>query len=123
MSLDGTGVTNLIIPQGNNRAWQVSVEWVIICTVLGTGTSGSLAVGRIHAGLDAFYFKRVNGVSSISAITNSHSKNDAGMASSRVNYSVGGSNDLLLTLEAPTTAGTASSFRANAVIRLTELAW
>jgi len=123
MSLDGTGVTNLIIPQGNNRAWQVSVEWVIICTVLGTGTSGSLAVGRIHAGLDAFYFKRVNGVSSISAITNAHSKNDAGMASSRVNYSVGGSNDLLLTLEAPTTAGTASSFRANAVIRLTELAW
>jgi hypothetical protein len=123
MSLDGTGVTNLIIPQGNNRAWQVLVEWVIVCTNLGTGTSGGLAVGNIHAGADAYYFKRVGGVASISAITNLHSKNDSGMSNARVNYSVGGSNDLLLTLEAPNSAGTASTFRANAVVRLTELAW
>ena len=93
MSLDGTGVTGLIIPDGNNRSWNVTVEWVIVCTILGTGTSGSLAVGGTHTGTDTFYFIRVGGTSSISAITNVSSHNTSGMASSDVTITVGASQE------------------------------
>jgi hypothetical protein len=123
MSLDGTGVTGLIIPDGNNRSWNVTVEWVIVCTVLGTGTSGSLAVGGTHTGTDTFYFIRVGGTSSISAITNVSSHNTAGMASSDVTITVGASQELQLTLVAPSTAGTGSTFRAVANVRVVEVAW
>jgi hypothetical protein len=123
MSLDGTGVTGLIIPDGNNRSWNVTVEWVIVCTVLGTGTSGSLAVGGTHTGTDTFYFVRVGGTSSISAITNVSSHNTSGMASSDVTITVGASQELQLTLVAPTTAGTGSTFRAVANVRIVEVAW
>lgn len=45
------------------------------------------------------------------------------MASSSITYSIGGSNDLLLTLTAPSTAGTGSTFRAVAKLDLVEVAW
>jgi hypothetical protein len=123
MSTDGTGVTGLILPDGNNRSWNVCVEWVIVCTVLGTGTSGSLAVGGTHTGTDTFYFIRVGGTSSISTITNVSSHNTSGMASSDVTITVGASQELQLTLVAPSTAGTGSTFRAVANVRVVEVAW
>jgi len=123
MSLDGTGVTGLIIPDGNNRTWLVYVDWVIVCTVLGTGTSGSLAVGNSRVGTDSFLFKIVGGTSSISGITNIANHNDAGMASANITEAVGASQELQLTLVAPSSAGTASTFRAVANVRIVELAW
>jgi hypothetical protein len=123
LSLDGTGITNLIIPNGNNRGWNVYVDWLIAVTALGSGTSGGLAVGAVHQTTRAFFFKKVGGVASISSPTNVSSHNDSGMASSDILNTVGGSNDLLLTLVAPTTAGTGTTFRAVANIRLVEIAW
>ena len=123
MSLDGTGTTNLIIPLGNNRGWNVYVDWILVVTSLGSGTSGGLAVGAIHDGTDAFFFKRVGGVASISTQTNIASHNDAGMASSNVAFSVGASNNLRLQMNAPSTAGTDTTFRGVANIRFVEVAW
>jgi len=123
MSLDGTGTTNLIIPLGNNRGWNVYVDWILVVTSLGSGTSGGLAVGAIHDGTDAFFFKRVGGVASISSQTNIASHNDAGMASSNVAFSVGASNNLRLQMNAPSTAGTGTTFRGVANIRFVEVAW
>ena len=123
LSLDGTGTTGLIIPNGNNRSWNVFVDWVIVCTVLGTGTSGGLAVGGTHTGTDAFYFIRVGGTSSISAQTNLASHNTSGMASSNITFAVGAAQDLQITLVAPSSAGTASTFRAVVNVRLVEVAW
>jgi hypothetical protein len=123
MSLDGTGTTNLLIPNGNNRAWSVNVLWTIVVTVLGTGTTGGLAVGAVSSGTDTFQFKKVGGVASISSVTSSGNHNDAGMASANILYSVGGSNDLLVQVHAPSTAGTATTFRSTAALRITEISW
>jgi hypothetical protein len=123
MSLDGTGTTNLLIPNGNNRGWGVYVDWIIVVTALGTGTSGGLVVGAMHNGTDAFLFKKVGGVASISAQTNIASHNDTGMASSNMAFAVGGSANLQITMNAPSTAGTGSTLRGVANVRLVEVAW
>ena len=123
MSLDGSGTGYLLELRGNNRAWNVQVNWVIVLTNLGSGTGGGLAVGAVHTGTDAFFFKKVGGVGSISAQTNISSHNDSGMASSNVTYSVGAIPDLRLTMVAPSTAGTGTTFRAVASVKLTEVAW
>jgi hypothetical protein len=99
------------------------VDWIIVCTALGTGTGGSLAVGNVHSGTDGFFFKVVGGVGSISSSSNIAQRNDAGMSSANVTYSVGGSNNLQITLVAPSTAGTGSTFRSVANVRLVEVAW
>jgi hypothetical protein len=123
ISLDGTGITNLIIPLGNNRGWGVYVDWIIVITELGSGTSGGLAVGAIHNGTDSFFFKKVGGTASISTQTNIASHNDAGMSSSNMSFSVGASNNLRIQMNAPSTAGTGSKLRGVANIRLVEVAW
>ena len=123
MSLDGTGITNLLIPAGNNRAWNVSISTVMVVTILGTGTSGSLAKGAIAVFNDSFFFKVSNGVASISSITNSANKNDAGMASANITFAVGGSGQLSMIMNAPSTAGTGTTLRATSIVRMVELAW
>ena len=123
MSLDGTGTTNLLIPNGNNRGWSVYVDWLIVVTALGTGTSGGLVVGAMHNGTDSFFFKRVGGTASISAQTNIASHSDTGMSTSNMLFAVGGSNNLQITMNAPGTAGTGSTLRGMANVRLVEVAW
>jgi hypothetical protein len=123
LSLDGTGVTNLIALDGNNRAWAITVEWVLVCTVLGTGTSGGLGVGDVHTGTDAFMVDKVSGTTTISTITSIVNKNTGGIGSADVTYAVGTGNTLQVTMVAPTNAGTASTFRTTATIRVSETAW
>ena len=119
LSLDGTGTTNLVIPYGNNRAWNVTVEYVGVCTVAGSGTT---AVGDVVTGTDKFRFKRVGGTSTIGLVTNIELTQDATMTSAVCSYAVGGSNDLQITFAAPTTAN-ATTFRVVAKVSLVEVAW
>ena len=119
LSLDGTGTTNLIIPDGNNRAWNVTVEYIGVCTAAGSGTT---AVGDVVTGTDKFRFKRVGGTSTIGSVTNIELTQDATMTSAECTYTVGGSNDLQISFAAPTTAN-ATTFRVVAKVSLVEVAW
>jgi hypothetical protein len=119
LSLDGTGTTNLIIPDGNNRAWNVTVEYIGVCTAAGSGTT---AVGDVVTGTDKFRFKRVSGTSTIGSVTNIELTQDATMTSAECTYAVGGSNDLQITFAAPTTANS-TTFRVVAKVSLVEVAW
>jgi len=123
MTLDGSGTTRFLELRGNNRAWNVQVNWVIVLTILGSGTGGGLAVGAVKSGSDSFFFKKVGGVGSVSAQSNLASHNDSGMASANITYSVGAIPDLRLTMVAPSTAGTGTTFRAVASVKLVEVAW
>lgn len=107
------------IPLGNNRAWNVTVEYVAVCTVQGSGTT---VVGDVVTGTDKFRFKRVGGTSTIGAVTNIELTRDATMTASNCTYAVGGSNNLQITFVAPTTAN-ATTFRVVAKVSLVEVAW
>ena len=119
LSLDGTGVTNLITPYGNNRAWNVVVNTITVCTVVSGGT---LTVGDAHAGEYKFLFKRVGGTSTISPITTSSEVADTSMATASFSFSAGTSQQMAITFNSPNTANN-STFRAVAKVALTEVAW
>jgi hypothetical protein len=119
LSLDGTGTANLIIPNGNNRAWNVVVNTITVCTVVSGGT---LTVGDAHAGEYKFLFKRVGGTSTISPITTSSEVADTSMATASYSFSAGTSQQMAITFNAPNTANN-STFRAVAKVALTEVAW
>jgi hypothetical protein len=119
LSLDGTGVTNLITPYGNNRAWNVVVNTITVCTVVSGGT---LTVGDAHSGEYKFLFKRVGGTSTISPITTSSEVADTSMGTASYTFSAGTSQQLAIVFNAPTTANN-STFRAVAKVALTEVAW
>ena len=119
LSLDGSGTANLIIPNGNNRAWNVVVNTITVCTVVSGGT---LTVGDAHAGEYKFLFKRVGGTSTISPITTSSEVADTSMATASFSFSAGTSQQMAITFNSPNTANN-STFRAVAKVALTEVAW
>jgi hypothetical protein len=119
LSLDGSGTANLIIPNGNNRAWNVVVNTITVCTVVSGGT---LTVGDAHSGEYKFLFKRVGGTSTISPITTSSEVADTSMGTASYTFSAGTSQQLAIVFNAPTTANN-STFRAVAKVALTEVAW
>jgi len=123
LSLDGTGTTNLIIPDGNNRAWNVTVKWVAIVTAA-NGAAGIID-GDSIASTEQLLFKKVAGTSSVvgSASTlSTHS--DASMAGCSMAYTAGASQELALTFTGPTfAAGGPVDCRIVAKVELTEVAW
>jgi hypothetical protein len=119
LSLDGSGTANLIIPNGNNRAWNVVVNTITVCTVVSGGT---LTVGDAHSGEYKFLFKRVGGTSTISPITTSSEVADTSMATASYSFSAGTSQQMSIRFNAPNTANN-STFRAVAKVALTEVAW
>jgi len=122
--LDGTGTTNLIIPTGVNRVWNVVSSWVAV--VIGTsGTTTGVNVGDVITQCNLFAFKKIGGTSSIvGSVTNVATHNDAGMASASMGYSAGASQELALTFTAPTFAGGGSvSLRIVNKLMLTEVAY
>lgn len=124
LSLDGTGTTNLIIPQGNNRVWNVVASWVAV--VIGTsGTTTGVNIGDVITQCNLFAFKKIGGISSIvGSVTNVATHNDASMASASMGYSAGGTQELALTFTAPTFAGGGSvSLRIVNKLMLTEVAY
>jgi hypothetical protein len=127
LSLDGTGVTNLLIPSGNNRAWNVQVNWVAVVTAI-TGTATGISVGDVVTSVDLLGFKRVGGTSSASAHTSAATKlmvtTPAAYAACAIAYSAGASQEMAMTFTGPTFAGAGSvTMRVVARIELTEVAF
>lgn len=124
LSLDGTGTTNLIIPDGNNRAWNVTVKWVAVVTSI-TGTATGVSVGDTIMQVDTFGFKRISGTSSMVGSANTLStNNDTSMATAAMGYTAGTSQELKLTFTAPTFIGGGSvTCRVVAKVELTEVAY
>lgn len=127
LSLDGTGTTNLIIPNGNNRAWNVTSSWVAVVTAI-TGTATGISVGDVVTSIDLLAFKRVGGTSTASAHTSVATKlmvtTPAAYAACAIAYTAGASQEMALTFTGPTFVGGGSvTMRVVARIELSEVAW
>jgi hypothetical protein len=123
LSLDGTGTTNLIIPDGNNRAWNVKVESVATVTSI-TGTATGVSVGDTFMQDDKLLFKRVSGTSSVVGATNQTLIADTSMGTASITYSAGASQELAITFTAPTFAGGGSvTCRVVSKVSLVEVAY
>ena len=127
LSLDGTGVSNLIIPRGNNRAWNVQVNWVAVVTAI-SGTATGISVGDVVTSVDLLGFKRVGGTSSASAHTSAATKlmvtSPAQYAGCSIAYTAGASQEMAMAFTGPTFAGGGSvTMRIVARVELSEVAW
>ena len=124
LSLDGTGTTNLIIPRGVNRAWNVTVKWVAVVTAI-SGTATGVTVGDYMVETNTFGFKRVGGTSSITAIGTSGTFGDASITGTALmTYTAGASQELSMVFTAPTFVGGGTiTMRVVAKVELTENAW
>lgn len=123
LSLDGSGSTNLIIPT-TNRAWNVTVKWVAVVTVI-TGTATGVTVGDTITQVQTLGFKRVGGTSSLVGTANTISTNsNTSMSTASMTYTAGASQELAMTFTAPTFAGGGTiTCRVVAKVELTEVAW
>jgi len=118
LSLDNTGVTNLIIPNGNNRLWAVKVVATAFVSVAG----GTLVLGDSYMGEFTLLFKRVGGTSSVVGVSAGNIIYDTNMATAAFTFAAGASQDLQITFKAPTTAS-ATTFRCVAKVELVEVAY
>jgi len=116
LSLDGTGVTKLLIPHGDNRAWGVEIKVVVYTEAAG----GTVAVGDSFLGKYILLFKKVAGVSSIVGINTATSTYDASLTTAGFLFTTGIANDLEIKFNAPTTA-TNTTFRIVAEVTLSEV--
>ena len=124
LSLDGTGVTNLIIPEGTNRMWNVTIKFVAVVTTI-TGTATGVTVGDTKSQNIEIGFKKVGGVSSlVGGGSFSIPQEDASMGSASLIPTAGASQELALTFTAPTFAGGGSvTCRVVAKVELVEVAY
>jgi hypothetical protein len=124
LSLDGTGTTNLIIPEGSNRAWNVTVKWVAVVTAI-SGTATGVTVGDYMVETNTFGFKRVGGTSSITAIGTSGTQGDGSITGTALmTYTAGASQQLSMVFTAPTYAGGGTlTMQVVAKVELTENSW
>lgn len=124
LSLDGTGVANLIIPNGTNRTWKVKVEWTGVITTI-TGTATGLTVGNAIYGEANFGFKKIGGTSSLGPVLNDVQGSDnAVLDTASLAYTAGASQELALTFTGPTFAGGGSvTMRVVAKVSLVEVAY
>jgi hypothetical protein len=118
LSLDGTGTTNLIVPEGNNRLWAVKVVATAFVSVAG----GTLVLGDSYMGEFTLLFKRVGGTSSVVGVNAGNIIYDTNMATAAFTFAAGASQDLQITFKAPTTAS-ATTFRCVAKVELVEVAY
>jgi hypothetical protein len=129
LSLDGTGVTNLIIPSivstgATNRMWKVKVEWVATVTTI-TGTATGITVGDYVYGESSFGFKRLAGTSTMgNMLSDSEASDNAIMDTCLMTYTAGASQELALTFTGPTFSGGGSvTMRVVAKVALVEVAF
>lgn len=124
LSLDGTGTTNLIIPNGTNRMWNVTIKYVAVVTTI-TGTATGVTVGDTKSQNIEIGFKKLGGVSSlVGAGSFSIPQEDASMSSASLIPTAGASQELALTFTAPTFAGGGSvTCRVVAKVELVEVAY
>jgi hypothetical protein len=124
LSLDGTGTTNLIIPTGTNRMWNVTIKYVAVVTTI-TGTATGVTVGDTKSQNIEIGFKKVGGVSSlVGSGVYSIPQEDASMGSASLIPTAGASQQLALTFTAPTfTGGGSVTCRVVAKVELVEVAY
>ena len=127
LSLDGTGTTNLIIPDGNNRMWNVQVRWVAVVTAI-TGTATGVTVGDTKVSTDLLAVAKRSGTTTVSAHTSAGTQVIETVAGSltaaNIAYSAGVSQEMAITFTGPTFAGGGSvTMRVVAAISLTEVAY
>jgi hypothetical protein len=124
LSLDGTGTTNLIIPNGNNRAWNVTIDTIAVVTAI-TGTATGVTVGDCYRETKQLLFKRIGGTSSIvGTVDTSAIKSDSGMATALLTITAGASQQMAITFTAPTFAGGGSvTCRIVSKVSLVEVAY
>jgi hypothetical protein len=123
LSLDGTGTTNLIIPFGNNRIWNVKVSTVAVVTVI-TGTATGVSVGDSFMENRNLLFKRVGGTSSIVGVGTAEIIADTSMLTALMTYTAGASQELALTFNGATFAGGGSlTIRVVSKVELVEVAY
>jgi hypothetical protein len=128
LSLDGTGVTNLIIPKGvNGRMWNVQVRWVAVVTTI-TGTATGVTVGDTKTSTDLLAVAKRGGVTTVSAHTSAGThaiETIAGsLTAANIAYTAGASQEMAITFTGPTFAGGGSvTMRVVAAISLTEVAY
>jgi hypothetical protein len=124
LSLDGTGTTNLIIPNGTNRMWKVKVEWVATVTTI-TGTATGITVGDYVYGESSFGFKKLAGTSTMgNMLSDSEASDNAIMDTCLMTYTAGASQELALTFTGPTFSGGGSvTMRVVAKVALVEVAF
>jgi hypothetical protein len=118
LSLDGTGTTNLLIPNGNNRLWSAKITATAFVSIAG----GTLVLGDSYMGEYTLLFKKVGGVSSVVGVNAGNIIYDTNMVTAAFTFAVGASQDLQITFKAPTTAS-ATTFRCVARVELTEVAY
>jgi hypothetical protein len=104
LSLDGTGTTNLIIPNGTDRSWNVRVSSIARVTSI-TGTATGVSVGDSFMENKSILLKKVVNVSSIVGVGTAEIISDTSMSTAVMTYSVGASQELALTFTAPTFSG------------------
>lgn len=124
LSLDGTGTTNLIIPNGNNRAWNVTIDTIAVVTAI-TGTATGVTVGDCYRETKQLLFKRIGGTSSIvGTVDTSAIKSDSGMSTAALTVTAGASQEMALTFTAPTfTGGGSVTCRVVSKVMLVEVAY
>jgi len=124
LSLDGTGTSKLIIPNGNNRAWNVTIDTIAVVTAI-TGTTTGVNVGDCYRETKQLLFKIIGGTSSIvGTVDTSAIKSDLGMATASITISAGGSQQMAITFTAPTFVGGGSvTCRVVSKVMLVEVAY
>ena len=115
------GSAALVTPNGNTRYWTVQV-WYNSYVTAQTGSTIGVAVNDSFGGSDLLYLTRVAGVTTIiGGATNLFTRSVGGMSTATMTYSVGGSNNLVLTVTSPTFAGGGSiTLKSVARIELVE---
>jgi hypothetical protein len=123
LSLDGTGTTNLIIPNGNNRAWNATVKTIATVTAI-SGTATGVTVGDSYLQNDVILFKRIGGTSRVVSTIETLNGGDNSMVTAVVTYSAGASQELAITFAAPAFAGGGSlTMRVVSKVELVEVAY
>ena len=124
LSLDGTGISSLIIPNGNNRAWNVTIDTISVVTAI-TGTATGVSVGDCYKESKQLLFKRIGGTSSIvGTVDTTAIKSDSGMATASITISAGGSQQMAITFTAPIFLGGGSvTCRVVSKVSLVECAY
>jgi hypothetical protein len=124
LSLDGTGTTNFIIPNGSNRSWNVQVRWVAVVTAI-TGMATGVTVGDTKVSTDLLAVAKRAGTTTVGAHTSAGTsviETTAGsLTTVNIVYSAGASQQMAITFTGPTFVGGGSvTMRVTAAISLAE---
>jgi hypothetical protein len=122
LSLDGTGTTNLIIPP-TGKTWALKIQYA--SRVVGiSGTATGVTNNDSKTQTQEIGVKNIGGVTTIlsGSPNNGIALEDPSMNTASMSYSVGASNEIVMTFTAPIFAGGGSlTIKAVATLSITEV--